>query len=87
MLVEPRHDTGHAAPVLARKLIDAVEARYRAGHSYASIARAAKMTPQQLANLKADVERNPEHVITSDVMERIAGAIEYDVTFTPKAKA
>lgn len=87
MQVEVAAAGGHDAAVLAKKLIKAIEAHVRTGVSYAAIARAAAMTPQQLANLKAAVEENPAHVIKSDVAERLAGSIGYEVTLTPKGGA
>lgn len=83
MQVEPRDEAGHPGSVLARRLIEAVEARVRTGVSYAEIARAASMAPQQLANLKAAVAADPEHVIKSDVAERLARAVGCEVLVVP----
>ena len=78
--------SGHAAPVLAKKLLDAIEAHVREnGGSYAAIARAAGMTPQQLGNVKAAVERDPKHVVKSDVLVRLAKAIGAAWTLQPDA--
>lgn len=84
--VELRGATGHPEPVLAKKLLDAIEAHVRdKGGSYASIAREAEMTPQQLGNIKTAVERDPDHVLKSDVMERLAKAIGYQWKLEPAA--
>lgn len=75
MEVELRRSPGQDVPVLAKQIMDAVDAAAREGRSSAAIARAAGMTPQQLSNLRRDVAADPEHVIKSDVAERLAAAI------------
>jgi len=85
-LVEPDSKSGHPARVLAKMLIDAVDAKFREGTTYAAIAKAASMTPQQLANIKAAVRKSPAHVIDSDVAERLADAIGLKLALVAKEK-
>lgn len=87
-MVEPHPTAGHDASVLAKKLIDAIEAHLRAhGGRQEDIARAADMSPSQLSNIKREVGKDPAYVIKSDVAERLAAAIGYEVTLTPKGGA
>ena len=81
MLVEPRADSGHPAGVLAKMLVDAVEAKVREGTSYAEIAREAEMSRQQLANLKLAVARDENHRIRPEVAERLAKALGLRVRY------
>jgi hypothetical protein len=80
--VEPVEDFGHPAPVLARLLVEAIDAHVRSQGNedgYKDVAKRAGMSKQQLANLRAGVEKDPDYVIKSDVAERLARAIGYEV--------
>lgn len=81
MRVEPLVDSGHPAGVLAKMLVDAIEAKVREGSSYAEIARTAGMSRQQLANLKLAVTRDENHRIRHEVAERLAAALGLRVRY------
>ena len=75
--------------MLARLLVAAIDDHVRRSDNpddYKDVAARAGMSKQQLANLRAAVAANPEHVIKSDVAERLADAIGYQVTVVAKKK-
>lgn len=72
---------------LARLLVEKIDAHVRRPDNpddYKNVAIRAGMSKQQLANLRAAVASNPEHVITSDVAERLASAIGHRVAVMKK---
>lgn len=72
---------------LARLLVEKIDAHVKRPDNpddYKDVATRAGMSKQQLANLRAAVAANPEHVITSDVAERLADAIGHRVAVLKK---
>jgi hypothetical protein len=85
-VVEVQLAGGHAASVLAKQVIDAIEEYVNAGKAtYADVARAAGMQKQQLKNIQMFVAANENHVIKSDVAERLAAAIGLRWSLEPAA--
>ncbi len=85
MLVEPRADTGHPDAVLAKLLADAIRAHViRTGETERQIAVRIGMPHQ---NLYEFLKRagDPTFDPGTKKMERLADAIGYELTLTPKA--
>lgn len=82
MLVDRAPDPRHPAPVLAREILDAVlawEAAWNASHGGQGgsneVARRAQMSRSQLANIKAAIEEDPDHVLRTNVAKRLLRAV------------
>ncbi len=84
MEVEPRPDTGHPARVLARLLVEAIEAHVKTtGESYSALAVRAGLKRTYVNTLRDAVKANPEHAVESVTLERIAEKIGYTWKLEP----
>jgi transcriptional regulator with XRE-family HTH domain len=82
---EDKHPEG--AQPMALQLTEAIDAHVRSQGNedgYKDVAKRAGMSKQQLANLRAGVEKDPDYVIKSDVAERLARAIGLEVRLVKK---
>ncbi len=69
------------------QLVEAIDAHVRGGGSMADIARAARMSPQQLSNFRRGVEADPRYSFTLPIAERLVAAIGGRWTLRPKPVA
>lgn len=85
-MVEPQANTGHAARVLAKKLVDAIEAHCRAtGESYRALSVRADFPPTYVTKIRDAVAKNPSHMVEATTLERLAAAIGYEWKLEPAA--
>jgi hypothetical protein len=88
MQVAPSEVSRHDACVLARLLVEAVEAfAAQTGESYASIGRRAGLSRGYIDKMRAAVAEDPEHTIDTRTLERVAEAVGYEVSLEPKRGA
>lgn len=74
--LEPRPDTGHGARVLARQLVEAIEAHVRkTGESYSALSARAGLKRTYVNTLRDAVKARPDHTVESSTLERLAAAI------------
>lgn len=86
MLNEPA-PPWHAGDVLARLLIQAIEAHVTSGENadtFDTVSLRAGFPLNYVRKLRAAVKANPEHRIDTSTLERLASAIGYEVTLTRK---
>lgn len=78
----------HAGDVLARLLVEAIEAHVTSGESgdnYDAISRRAGFPRGYVTKLRTAVKANPDHRIDTSTLERLAAAIGYEVKLLRKA--
>jgi hypothetical protein len=89
MPIESTSQSGQAGAVLARQLVEAIEAHVASPDnedSYATVSVRAGYPRNYVNKLRAAVAENPEHRIDTSTLEKLAAAIDYEVTLTPKAE-